>query len=231
VTHTPAPAVSAAPLKGDITIEEPDRAGRAIARRSAETRATVPDLELSVDVDAGALLERARAHRCAETAVLVEACAAALNEFPRVNAAYRDGHYELYARVNVAVTVLTGGAQLAVTLLDADAKSLSELDAELARLRERANAGALTPPEQAGATFTLTDLGEQRIHRGGALVTPPQAAAIAAGAIRECAVVRDGAVVAGHQLALTLACDHRIVFGALASGFLARVAELVERSP
>ena len=96
-------SVPAASLKGDTAIEEPGRAGRAIARRSAEIRATVPDLELSVEADAGALLARAAAERCTTTALLVAACAGALRAFPRVNGAYRDGRYELYSRVNVGV--------------------------------------------------------------------------------------------------------------------------------
>jgi pyruvate dehydrogenase E2 component (dihydrolipoyllysine-residue acetyltransferase) len=228
------PPVSALPgssLKGDTTVEEPDRAGQAIARRSAEVRATVPDLELSIDADAQALVARAGEAGCSTTAVLVSACAAALKAFPRVNAAYRDGRYELYSRVNVAVTFQTADSQLAATVLDADAKSPPELDEELTRLDRRARAGELTPPEQAGATFTFSDLGPYGIHRAGALVTPPQAAALTAGAIRPVATVRDGGVVPGHQLALTLACDHRIVFGAYAAGFLARIAELVEMRP
>jgi pyruvate dehydrogenase E2 component (dihydrolipoamide acetyltransferase) len=225
---TPAPtpiSTSAASLKGDTTIEEPNRAQRAIARRSAETRATVPDLELSVDVDAEPLLERARDQGCSTTAVLVSACAAGLRQFPRVNAAYRDGRYELYSRVNVSVTMHSPEAPLTATLLDADTKSLTELDQELARLVQRARAGELTPPDQAGATFTLSDLGPYGVHRAGALITPPQAGALTAGAIHAAPRVRDGVVAPGHELALTLACDHRIVFPACAAAFLARLAE------
>ena len=222
---TPVSPSSAASLKGDITIEEPSRAERAIARRSAETRATVPDLELSVDIDAGPLLERTRDQGCSTTAVLISVCAGALRQFPRVNAAYRDGRYELYSRVNVSVTMHTRDAPQAATLLDADTKSPAELDQELDRLVQRARAGELTPPEQAGATFTLSDLGPFGVHRVGALITPPQAGALTAGAIHAVARVRDGVVTPGYELALTLACDHRIVFPAYGAAFLARIAE------
>jgi pyruvate dehydrogenase E2 component (dihydrolipoamide acetyltransferase) len=225
----PAPSsvspTSATSLKGDITIEEPTRAERAIARRSAETRATVPDLELSVDVDAGPLLERARDQGCNTTSVLIGVCAAALRQFPRANAAYRDGRYELYSRVNVSVTLHGPAVPLTATLLDADTKSLAALDRELDRLAQRARAGELTPPEQAGATFTLSDLGPFGVHRAGALIAPPQAAALTAGAIHPVARVRDGVVTPAYQLALTLACDHRIVFPAYGAAFLARIAE------
>lgn len=225
----PAPTpIATAALKGETAIREPDRAGRAIARRSAEVRATVPDLELSVDVDADPLLDLTRTEGASTTAVLVSACATALRAFPRVNAAYRDGRYELYSRVNVAVTIQTDDAPLAATVLDADTKSLAALHEELTRLDIRARAGELTPPEQAGATFTLSDLGGYAIDRAGALVTPPQAAALTAGAIRDAPRVRGGAVVPGRELSLTLACDHRIVFPAHAAGFLARIAQTLE---
>ena len=215
-------------LKGETTIEEPSRAGRAVARRSAEIRATVPDLELSIEADAGALLARAHAEGATTTALLLAACARALRAVPRVNGAYRDGHYELYSRVNVGVVFQTPETPVTATVLDADAKAPAELDEEVARLRARALSGELTPPEQAGATFTFEDLADQGIHRAAGLVRPSQAAILTAGAIRDVPVVREGAVVGGHQLTLTLVSDHRIVFGALAAGFLRRITELVE---
>jgi pyruvate dehydrogenase E2 component (dihydrolipoamide acetyltransferase) len=224
----PAMDVATASLKGDTTIEEPDRAGRAIARRSAEIRATVPDLELSVEADAGALLTRAEAEGCSTTALLIAACAGALRAFPRVNGAYRDGRYELYSRINVGVVIQTAQTPVTATVLDADTRSAAELDAELARLAARAHSGELTPPEQAGATFTFEDLAESGVHRAAGLVRPSQAAILTAGAIRAVPVLRDGAVGPGHELTLTLACDHRIVFGALAAGFTQRVTELVQ---
>jgi pyruvate dehydrogenase E2 component (dihydrolipoamide acetyltransferase) len=151
-----------------------------------------------------------------------------LREFPRVNGAYRDGRYECYSRVNISIVIQTPDTQVAATILDADAQSPAELDHELARLTARARSGELTPPEQAGATFTFSDLAESGIHRGAGLVIPSQAATLTAGAIRAVPVVRDGAVMAGHQLTLTLASDHRIVFGTHAAGFLGRVAELAQ---
>jgi pyruvate dehydrogenase E2 component (dihydrolipoamide acetyltransferase) len=225
----PPPSASASALKGETTIEEPDRAARAIVRRTAETRATVPELELSVVVAADALLELAAGEQVSTSAMLVAACAAALRASPRVNGAYRDGRYELYSRVNIAVTLHTSPSPVTATVLDADVKSPAELDEELARLRERAASGELTPPEQAGATFTLTDLGAFGIHRAGALVTPTQAAALTAGAIRAVPVLREGTVVPGHVLVLSMACDHRIVFPALAASFLGRIAQRLEQ--
>src|SRR5579875_2430281 len=122
-------------LKGESTVEEPDRAARAIGRRAAEIRATVPDLELGRDVDAGAAIALTRGGEASLTAILVRACAQALRELPWANAAYRDGRFERYGRVNVGITIQVGeAAQLIATILDADTKSLPELTEETERL-------------------------------------------------------------------------------------------------
>jgi pyruvate dehydrogenase E2 component (dihydrolipoamide acetyltransferase) len=225
------PATDHPGLKGEITLQEPSRAQRTIARRAAETRATIPDLELGAEVDADAAMALVRERGCSFTAVLVKACATALRGHPQANAAYRDGHYEMYSRVNIGVTVLTDEAYIAPTVLDADTKSLEQLTAELDAVSARAQAGELTPPELAGATFTVTDLGEHGVSWASALITPPQAGALVAGAVRTVPRLRDGVLATGHLLSLTLACDSRILFGARAAGFLAGVAAELERGP
>jgi pyruvate dehydrogenase E2 component (dihydrolipoamide acetyltransferase) len=179
-------------------------------------------------VDAGPALALSEAEGCSLTAVLVSACARALREHPRANGAYRDGHFELHSRVNIAVTIPTEDAYLAPTLLDADTRSLADLDAQLARLSELAGAGEMTAAALSGATFTLTNLGPQGAHHGSAFITPPQAAAITAGAARPAPIVRDGEVRPGHILTLTLAADGRILFGPAAGRFLRAVAQSLE---
>jgi hypothetical protein len=161
-TNPPGPLAG---VKGTTRIEDPSPAQRTIARRSAESRATVPDLELSADVDMAAAVELRAETGYAGTALLVRACALALRETPRANGAYRDGRFELYSRVNIGVTLGTADAYAVPAVLDADQKSLAELSAELDDLAVRASAGELTPPELSGATFTLTDLGAYEIAR------------------------------------------------------------------
>lgn len=223
--HSP----SSGALKGETELVEPARAARTIGRRSAEIRATVPDLELSRDVDASALRARVRDDGVSTTALLTRACATALREHPQANAAYRDAHFERYSRVNVGITVQLPDSQVIASVLDADTKSPTALTQEIARLTERARAGELTPPEQAGTTFTLSDMSEHPgPDRWSTLVIPPQAAALTAGAPRTAPVVRDGAVVAGELMTITLTCDHRILFGARAAAFMERIAQLLE---
>jgi pyruvate dehydrogenase E2 component (dihydrolipoamide acetyltransferase) len=203
-------------LKGSVEIVEPTAAERAIARRAAEARATVPDLELSVDVDMSAALKLDGS----TTAVLVRATALAVRDHPRANAAYRDGHFELYSRVNAGVLLASGET---AAILDADAKPLADLTREIDVLERRT--GELSPAERSGATFTLA---HYAVTRGQALISPPQAIAVAAGEVRELAAIRDGAVVAIRGLALTLACDHRILHGAQAASVLAQIRDLLE---
>jgi pyruvate dehydrogenase E2 component (dihydrolipoamide acetyltransferase) len=219
---TAAPDPPAPGVKGTVQIVEPSPAERTIARRAAEARAIVPDLELSVEVDMGACLGL----EASPTAILVRAAALALSEHPRANAAYRDGHFELYSRVNVGLTMAQDDALLTATLFDADRKALPELAAEVDELARRAS--QLTTAERSGATFTLTDLGRYGVSRVTPIIAPPQAAALAAGEIRRAPVIRDAAVMAGEIITLTLACDSRILYGAEAAGFLAHVRDLLE---
>jgi pyruvate dehydrogenase E2 component (dihydrolipoamide acetyltransferase) len=215
---------SAPGVKGTVQVVEPTAAERAVARRAAEARATVPDLDLSVEVDMAASI----ALQTPPIGILVRAAALALREHPRANGAYRDGHFELYSRVNVGLTMPQDDGLLTATVFDADRKALGELAAEIAELQRRAV--ELTSPERSGATFTLTDFGSYGVSRASPIISPPQAASLAAGEIRQAPVVRDAAMVPGEVMTLTLACDHRILYGAEAAGFLAHIRELLERA-
>jgi pyruvate dehydrogenase E2 component (dihydrolipoamide acetyltransferase) len=215
--------VSASGAKGETRIEEPTAAERAVARRAAEARATVPDLELRADVDMAGALALRDSLRCSIPAILVRACARALKAVPRANGAYRDGRFELYSRINIGLVVADAHTYVIPTLFDADGKSLTELTEEIERVTEAARAGELEPPAYAGATFTLSYVGALGVPASTIVVSSPQATALAAGAIREAPVVRDGAIHPGHLMAITLACDHRILYGAQAARFLAAV--------
>jgi pyruvate dehydrogenase E2 component (dihydrolipoamide acetyltransferase) len=186
----------------------------------------VPDLELGVEVDLEHALPPAEREGHSLAAQLVRACAVALREYPRANAVYRDGQFELYERVNVGLLVSDEDDLVVATLFDADTKSLAELATEIDELRR--GAAALTQPQRSGATFTVSV--DDRIAWQLPLTWSGQAAALAAGAVREAPVVRGRDVVPGRVMTVTLACDHRILYGAHAAGFLARVKELMEQN-
>ncbi|HWE34272.1 MAG TPA: 2-oxo acid dehydrogenase subunit E2 [Solirubrobacteraceae bacterium] len=212
--------------KGEVEIVEPTAAERAHARRVAEARATVPDLELGVVVEMSAALALASEAQVSITVVLLRACALALAEHPRANGAYRDGRFELYSSVNIALAL----ERSSPVILDAAETSLAELHGEIEQLTQRAERGELRPPELSGATFTFADLGALGVDRPSIVITPPQAAAVAAGTVRAVPTVSNGAIVPGHEMVLALSADGRILNGTQAGAFIASVKQLLEVS-
>jgi pyruvate dehydrogenase E2 component (dihydrolipoamide acetyltransferase) len=217
-------------IKGTVTTIDLERRERAVARRSAETRAVIPSVEFIAEVDMEAAVSRAAALGCGTPALLVHAVAHALTVAPRINAAYRDGRYELYSRVNVAVTIADADVYVSPVVFDADRKSEAELADELTDLTARARSGSLTPADLSGATFTIADAGASGIATLTPLIVPPQAAALAAGPVRDVPVVRGGELRPGHTMMLTLACDHRIVYGFHAAAFLEEIKAHLEEA-
>lgn len=226
----PATPISDRGTKGEITTLEPDRQERALARRGAESRATIPAVDYSATADVGALLRRELELGCGIAAAVIAAAANALRAVPRVNGSYRDGHYELYSRVNVGVTLSGDGLYATPTIYDADERSAAEIGDELAGLYARAREEELHPSELAGATFTVIDTSAYANVAVTPLILPPQAGALAFGPVREGAVVRDGELVAGHTLRLSLAVDHRIVHAHHAATFLEKVQAFLEEA-
>jgi pyruvate dehydrogenase E2 component (dihydrolipoamide acetyltransferase) len=230
----PAPAETGT-AKGDVTVQELTRTQRLIARRMAESKATVPDFTLRSEIDMEACV-RLRADLKAVGGdvpsyndMVVRASALALREFPRANGSYRDGRFELHSRVNVGVAVAAQDSLVVPTVFDADRKSLREIARETRALAERVRAGTVTPPELSGGTFTVSNLGMYGVTDFTAVINPPQAAILAVGALAPRPVVRDGGLVARHTMGATLVCDHRILYGADAAGFLARIRALLEQ--
>ncbi len=243
-TPTPAPLENVTGAKGESATRELSRTQRTIARRMAESRATIPDFTLSVDVDMEECVAlRTQLKALAQNAgpgqpsahpaptyndMVVKASALALREYPRANASYRDGAFELHARVNVGVAVASDDALVVPTVFDADTKSVGEIARETHALAERVRDGTVTPPELGGGTFTVSNLGMFGVKTFTAIINPPQAAILSVGALEPRAVVRDGEIRARHTMTITLACDHRILYGADAARFLARIRELLE---
>jgi pyruvate dehydrogenase E2 component (dihydrolipoamide acetyltransferase) len=237
----PTPA-GVATAKGETTTVELTRTQQTIARRMAESKATIPDFTLQMDVDMEAcvkLREELKRLSPAEAPtyndMVVKASALALREHPRANGSYRDGRVQLHSRVNVGVAVAVdadegpaAGALVVPTVFDAEEKSLGEIARETRALAERVRNGTITPPELGGGTFTVSNLGMFGVGAFTAIVNPPQAAILSVGALAPRAIVCDGDVVARSTMTVTLACDHRILYGADAARFLARVRELLE---
>jgi pyruvate dehydrogenase E2 component (dihydrolipoamide acetyltransferase) len=239
----PAAAQPAAPAppaagtgKGDVTRVELSSIQRTIARRMAESRATVPDIQIRTEADVTDLLAlRAQMKAARDSApsvndFVVKACGLVLREQPRVNGAYKDGAFELYGRVNVGVAVAGEGTLIVPTIFDADVQPVTAIAQQVRALAERARGGTITPPELSGGTFTVSNLGMFGVTSFTAIVNPGQAAILAVGAaVARPAFNADGAVVKRHLMDLCLCCDHRILYGADAAQFVARVRELLEQ--
>jgi pyruvate dehydrogenase E2 component (dihydrolipoamide acetyltransferase) len=232
---TPAGREDVTKAKGETTTESLTRMQQTIARRMAESKATIPDFTLQSDVDMDACVRlRAELKRISSSDaptyndMVVKACALALREHPRANGSYKDGALQLHSRVNVGVAVAANDALVVPTVFDADAKALGEIARETRALAARVRDQSITPPELGGGTFTVSNLGMYGVRSFNAIINPPQAAILSVGSVEQRAVVRDEQIVARQTMTLTLVCDHRILYGADAAEFLARIRELLQ---
>jgi pyruvate dehydrogenase E2 component (dihydrolipoamide acetyltransferase) len=203
----------------------------------AESKATVPHIYLHREVDMGRCLDgRERLKLDAADGeivpsvndMVVKACAIALTEQPRINASFVDESFELHERVNVGIAVAATDALVVPTIFDADKKGLRQIAGASRDLAAKVRDGSVTPPELSGGTFTVTNLGMFGISSFQPVVNLPQAAILAVGAIADRPVRAGDGVGWRREMSLTLACDHRIVYGADGARFLDRVRVLLE---
>jgi pyruvate dehydrogenase E2 component (dihydrolipoamide acetyltransferase) len=236
----PTPGVSEKPetAKGQVEVVELTKLQQTVARRMAESKATAPHFYLQAEIDMTAAVEgRAKLKASAKedevvptfNDMVVKACALALREYPRANGAYRDGRIELYSRINIGVAVAAQDALVVPTVFDADQKGLRRIATEARALASRVRDGSITPPELSGGTFTVSNLGMYGISNFHAVINTPQAGILAVGEVKAKPVVTDSGQIEPRQLmGVTLACDHRILYGADGAEFLALVRELLE---
>jgi pyruvate dehydrogenase E2 component (dihydrolipoamide acetyltransferase) len=234
-TATESTAVEGA--RGASEIQQLSRLQTVIARRMAESKSTVPHFQVETEVRMDAAIElRAGLKRVTGEGpvpsfndIIVRATALALRKHPKANGSYREGVFELHHSINVGIAVAADDALVVPTITDADQKSLGEIGLESRRLAERVRAGTVTPPELAGGTFTVSNLGMFGMTAIYPVINPPQAAILGVGMTRQ-RLVRgsDGEIEDASLMTLTLSCDHRILYGAEAAQFLAEIRDLLE---
>ena len=244
LSEAPSPAAAPAPAtgatggaKGEVTVQELSRTQTLVARRMAESKALVPEFTLTtrIDMDRCVELRRQLKDLGSDPApsyndMVVRACALALRDNPRANGSYnRDGKFELYSRINVGIAVAAPDTLVVPTIFDADQKSLGAIAKDSRNAAERVRSGEITPPELSGGTFTVSNLGMFGVTEFTAVINTPQAAILAVGKMEPTAVVRDDEIVTRNIMAVTLTSDHRILYGADAAEFLARVRDLLEQ--
>ncbi len=208
---------------------------RAIARRMAESKATVPHFYLSIEVKMDRAWELREElgrlegqPKVSVTDLILKAAALALQAHPEINASFAGESIQLHRRVHLGIAVALDDGLITPVLRECDAKSLTEIAREAGELTERARARKLKPQEATGATFTISNLGMYEIEEFSAIINPPEGAILAVGSVMEKPVIEGGQIRIGRRMRLTLSCDHRVMDGAMGARFLQTLRRLLE---
>ena len=197
---------------------------KTIAARLTEAKQTVPHFYLRRDIELDALMAfraelnaklEGRGVKLSVNDFVIKACALALQQVPGANAVWAGDRVLQFQKSDVAVAVAIEGGLFTPVLRDAEAKSLSALSAEMKDLAKRARDRKLAPHEYQGGSFAISNLGMFGIDNFDAIINPPHAAILAVGAGVQKAIVKNGAVVVGTVMSVTLSVDHRVIDGAL----------------
>jgi pyruvate dehydrogenase E2 component (dihydrolipoamide acetyltransferase) len=210
-----------------FTDETVSQMRKVIAARLAESKFTAPHFYLNVSID----MDNAMAARVSINKMIapqkvsfndmvVKACAAALKDNPDVNSAWYGDFIRRNDHIHIGVAVAVPDGLLVPVVRFADGKSLTQIGAEVKELAQKAKDKKLQPEEWEGNTFTISNLGMMGIESFTAIVNPPDACILAIGGINAVPVVKNGEIVLGNIMKVTLSCDHRVVDGAVGSAFL-----------
>ncbi len=214
---------------------------KAIARRLAESKFSAPHFYLTIEIDMdNAINTRASINAATETKIsfndlVIKAAAFALRIHPKVNSSWlvsKDSSggdtIRINHHVNIGVAVAVEEGLLVPVVRYAESKSLSEINAEVKIFAQKAKEKKLQPSDWEGNTFTISNLGMFGIEEFTAIINPPDACILAVGGIMQVPVVKNGAVVPGNTMKVTLSCDHRVVDGVTGSEFLKTFKGLME---
>jgi pyruvate dehydrogenase E2 component (dihydrolipoamide acetyltransferase) len=221
---------------GEVSYEEipVSQMRKVIAKRLAESMFTAPHFYVTMTVDMDKVIEsRARMNEVSPVKIsfndiVLKAVAVALKQHPAVNSSWLGDKIRVNYHVNIGVAVAVEDGLLVPVVRFADTKSLSKIAAEVKDLAQRAKSKKLQPADWEGSTFTISNMGMFGVDEFTAIINPPDACILAISAIQAVPVVRNGAVVPGNIMKLTLSCDHRVVDGATGSAFLQTVKSLLE---
>ena len=207
---------------------------KVIAKRLSESLFTSPHfyLTMSIDMDS-AMQARTRINEFSSVKIsfndmVLKAVAVALKQHPNVNSSWLGDKIRYNEHVNIGVAVAVEDGLLVPVVRFADGKSLSHISAEVKDFAQRAKSKKLQPSDWEGSTFTISNLGMFGIDEFTAIINPPDACILAVGGIQQVPVVKNGAVVPGNVMKVTLSCDHRVVDGATGAAFLQTLKALLE---
>jgi pyruvate dehydrogenase E2 component (dihydrolipoamide acetyltransferase) len=208
---------------------------KTIARRLAESKFSAPHFYLTIAVDMSACMGLREAinkavapDKISFNDLVIKAAAMALRQHPKVNSSWLGDRIRYNEHVHIGVAVAVEEGLLVPVVRFADTKPLRSIGAEVREYAKRAKDKKLQPQDWEGNTFTISNLGMFGIDEFTAIINPPDACILAVGAIMDTPVVKNGAVVPGHVMKLTLSCDHRVVDGATGSAFLQTLKGMLE---
>lgn len=221
---------------GEVSFEDVpvSQMRKVIAKRLAESKFTSPHFYLTIAIDMdNAVASRARLNEVSPVKIsfndlVLKACAVALKLHPKVNSSWMGDKLRFNHHVNIGVAVAVEEGLLVPVVRFADTKSLSQIGTEVKEFAKKARDKKLQPADWEGNTFTISNLGMFGIDEFTAIINPPDSCILAVGAIQQVPVVRNGAVVPGNVMKVTLSCDHRVVDGATGAAFLQTLQGLLQ---
>ena len=227
--------VSSAP-SGEINFEDVpvSQMRKTIAKRLTEAKFTAPEFYLTIQVDMDqAVSSRAKINETAPVKIsfndfVLKATALALKKHPAVNSSWMGEKIRVNHHVNIGVAVAVEDGLLVPVVRFADTKSLSQISAEVKDFATRAKNKKLQPSDWEGSTFTISNLGMFGMDEFTAIINPPDSCILAISSIQQIPVVKNGAIVPGNVMKLTMTCDHRVVDGATGAAFLQTLKGLLE---
>tara|TARA_B110000046_G_scaffold173759_1_gene196698 strand:- start:44351 stop:45964 length:1614 start_codon:yes stop_codon:yes gene_type:complete len=199
---------------------------KVIAKRLGESKYSAPHFYLTIDIDMDqAIAARKAINELPDIKVsfndlVIKSAAAALKKHPAINSSWLGDKIRTYSHVHMGVAVAVDEGLVVPVVKNADTKQLSQITGEVRDFAGRAREKKIQPNEMEGSTFSISNLGMFGIEEFTAIINPPNACIMAIGAIRQEPVVKDGQIVVGNRMKVTLSCDHRVVDGAKGSEFL-----------
>ena len=224
------------PVVGEERFEEVaiTQMRKTIVKRLSESKFTAPHFYLTMEINMdNAIAARKSMNELSPVKIsfndiVVKAVAAALRQEPDVNVSWLGDKIRKNQHIHIGVAVAVPDGLLVPVVRFADNKSLSHISSEVRTLAKKAMNKQLTPPEMEGSTFTISNLGMFGIEEFTAVINPPNSCILAVGGIKETAVVKNGQLVPGNVMKVTLSCDHRTVDGAVGAAFLKTLKGLLE---
>ncbi len=207
---------------------------KTIAKRLSESMYTAPHFYLTMEINMDKAMEARKSMneispvKISFNDMVIKAVAAALRQNPDVNVSWLGDKIRKNHHIHIGVAVAVKDGLLVPVVRFADNKSLSHISMEVKELAQKAHDKKLQPKEWEGSTFSISNLGMFGIEDFTAIINPPDACILAVGGIKETAVVKNGQLVAGNVMKVTLSCDHRAVDGAVGSAFLKTLKGLLE---